>query len=1228
LDVGSVRTEELEAAIVTVEALNVTTRDIVSLLHSARVLLELRNALLVNDWVAVDRIAAQSAASSSRRGGDASQRDLVAAARLECRRVRAEHILQVRLTELAAAINCDRATGHHWAIDCSAVDTARIDRAIDMLLGTGCERIAVQRLLRIALVLRKMRAAIVEGAVDAVAELHVRMLDDIAAEQAAQEMERLRVGAAGAEDAVKLAATGADAEPTTSSLVSDAAAPPAPPGIGSSPSATPMQSRVSEGAAPQAPPGITSLDTQPPARAAVAAAKESVAEPVSADAWLTWTLPTGEEGTVLGIDVKGAMATGAGEIALLGRHAQFETTLKRLVQAMEVTPDEDAEANNVLAASLMALSDAGCPTEQSRILRDTASHLVFARRILETTPSAPTPEGENVEGQAEWAQLEARLVDVDFFDERLASTVPAKAIVEMRKIQASSMSHLAWHDLVEAMSTGAARRTDGGAKAYRLASDTAKVDALDAAVVRAEKAEAMLRAAHIAEHVEEEPAIMLLPLARTMRFVRFQLHVSTWPVLENVLLRMAGYGGNRGQVEYSHNTPLIDEIDPSLQVLAESEDSRLASLQLLRKPLDASRLPSLLPAPCVVELEMVRVEIVLQRTMGSLRNSLSVGALDFAPGGVDANEVSVAAIDAAVDATRELHESICIDPVHITELRALLLVVVAIRRLRAAVMDRDWFKVSEVLRSIKEVAPLDRLQHPEVEAMKHEVRFQHGLAELDVVSADVAAELLEAEAKYVVSLESIAHVVQQEPTQTSADLLHDLLHKGQTPSASTIVMHSKEEGFWRKRALLSEVRANAASSHVAFARQLDAMLDDLKRGVAAFRQGWSGFIINSDDAASMLEGLQKQMDSLTLKARKHASAAKKLHSDSVGARELDKKLRVVDDALERTGRGAFASKRSGSGSGRVGALFRSDPQSQRPRGYEAPTVGDMLTPSNMERLRAPTRLPLGRVPLARPGSSSSGSTLRASGAPPPFVEPALVDRLGRGKRDAESMGAAIDETRRIKDSMFAAHGVERFRLVRCPLAKANVRLRSLERLRAHEARSGAGGNPEEDADWLVRREEAALKFTYDKITSSLTTLPVRCRCSSSARIVPHTLPPLQCTLTLPLALPLLTGVRLGANRDAMLLAGAADHGRPRAGAAIEHGARCNDAPPSSPRRRAHRAARRDFRADHEAAQRQPAPCVVHPRLDAPRRLLEELPAFRYSRELPRGLCPDPDAGDG
>ena len=189
------------------------------------------------------------------------------------------------------------------------------------------------------------------------------------------------------------------------------------------------------------------------------------------------------------------------------------------------------------------------------------------------------------------------------------------------------------------------------------------------------------------------------------------------------------------------------------------------------------------------------------------------------------------------------------------------------------------------------------------------------------------------------------------------------------------------------------------------------------------------------------------------------------------------------------------------------------------RGLEAPTVGDFLAPSTMERLRLPTHAPLGRLPLARRASPARGSdaaaagssapraafgtfgrpaaaTLAASAAAPPFVEPALVDRLGRGKRDALSMSIAIDETRRIKDSMFAAHGIERFRAIRCPLLKANVRLRTLERLRAHEQYSGERSL--EGKEELERREEEALHFSYDKLTASLTTLPVRAQLAASA----------------------------------------------------------------------------------------------------------------------------------
>jgi hypothetical protein len=362
LDVGSVRTEALEAAITTAEALDVTTRDVVALLHSARVVLTLRQALRANDWVTVGAITAHSAAASRRGSASDASRDLVAAARLECRRVRAEHILQERLVELTEAVQSESATGHYWAIDTSAVDTARLDRAIDVLLGTGCERIAVQRLLRVALVLRKMRAAMQENAVEAVFELHVRMVADIEAERAAQELARV---SAEAERAAQLAADAlAHADPSFSS-VTDGLAPAAPPGIASAPPGTARDAAA------------VAAEEDDEENEAAAAAAAAAAEPTSAaDAWQCWTLPTGEEGRVLGVDIQAAMRVGSAEVTLLGRHAQYQSTLTRLLFAMERAEEEPGAApragavaaNDALAGALQALSDAGCPTAQVRVL--------------------------------------------------------------------------------------------------------------------------------------------------------------------------------------------------------------------------------------------------------------------------------------------------------------------------------------------------------------------------------------------------------------------------------------------------------------------------------------------------------------------------------------------------------------------------------------------------------------------------------------------------------------------------------------------------------------------------------------------------------------------------------------------------------------------------------------------------------------------------------------------
>ena len=702
LDVGSVRTEALEAAITTAEALDVTTRDVVALLHSARVVLTLRQALRANDWVTVGAITAHSAASSRHGSASNASRDLVAAARLECRRVRAEHILQERLVELAEAVQSASATGHYWAINTDAVDTARLDRAIDVLLGTGCERIAVQRLLRIALVLRKMRAASTEGAVEAIFELHVRMVADIEAERAAQELARIN---AEAERAAQLAADAlAHANPAFSS-VTDGLAPVAPPGIAS------------------APPGVV-LDAAARTTAAVVAAvagdgeeDEGAEEPTStADAWQCWTLPTGEEGSVLGVDIQAAMSIGSAEVTLLGRHAQYWTTLKRLLFAMERAEEEPGAAsrpgavaaNDELAVALQALSDAGCPTAQSRATRDAAAQLLLARRALARTPLAPPP---GAAGTDDWAAMESALADSDLYDAALASTLPAKALLELRTVQATVASWSAWCALVGAMSRGAARRSTSGPRAYRLECSTSDTAELDGAIARAEASEVMLRAAG-AKGGGEHAAVTLLPLARTLRFVRHQLRQKAWPLIQSVLLKLVGYGDGDARL---HASALLDSIDPTIAVREQSEGSSLAAAALLRAPLDAAQLPLCLPAATVDEFERVRCELVLQRTMEGLRQSLAVGAIDpQAPGGVDAAKISVAAIDAAVDATRLLSVAIGIDPVEITELRALLLVVVAVRRLRAAVMDRDWYKVSEVLRSIREVAPLDRLQHPEV----------------------------------------------------------------------------------------------------------------------------------------------------------------------------------------------------------------------------------------------------------------------------------------------------------------------------------------------------------------------------------------------------------------------------------------------------------------------------------------------------------------------------------
>ena len=317
--------------------------------------------------------------------------------------------------------------------------------------------------------------------------------------------------------------------------------------------------------------------------------------------------------------------------------------------------------------------------------------------------------------------MERALAGSDFYDGALASTVPAKALLELRTVQATVASWSAWHALVGAMERGGARRATSGPRAYRLECLTSKTAELDGAIERAEASELMLRAAGAAGS-GEHAALALLPLARTLRFVRHQLRQKAWPLIQSVLLKLVGRGDGDGGDDArrgaaSAPSALLDSIDPTISARSRSEGSSLAAAALLRAPLEAAQLPARLPAAAVDELERVRCELVLQRTMEALRQSLAVGAIDpEAPGGVDAAKVSVAAIDTAVDATRLLAVAIEIDPVEITELRALLLVVVAIRRLRAAVMDRDWYKVSEVLRSIQEVAPLDRLQHPEVRA--------------------------------------------------------------------------------------------------------------------------------------------------------------------------------------------------------------------------------------------------------------------------------------------------------------------------------------------------------------------------------------------------------------------------------------------------------------------------------------------------------------------------------
>jgi len=152
MDLSLVETQPLRDALSLSDSLGVKTREAQSLVVGGRLALDLRLALQEGDWRKVDRVV--------RAGASASPLAEAAAAELS----RASDELDDRrvITALGGALEDPEGSGAGapGAMDLSAVDTSRLDRAVATAVNLGVRTAEAERLLAACKLIRRLRSTL------------------------------------------------------------------------------------------------------------------------------------------------------------------------------------------------------------------------------------------------------------------------------------------------------------------------------------------------------------------------------------------------------------------------------------------------------------------------------------------------------------------------------------------------------------------------------------------------------------------------------------------------------------------------------------------------------------------------------------------------------------------------------------------------------------------------------------------------------------------------------------------------------------------------------------------------------------------------------------------------------------------------------------------------------------------------------------------------------------